>query len=337
MTSTSEAALGRPDKATSGRAPVALVTGSSRGLGRGIALELARAGFSIAIHYSGNEAAARASLDLCEAIAAEAEAVVTGAQTIVAEAFPPVAKARPGRRFEIFQCDLSDAGQRRKLAEAVFESFGTLDALVNNAGMAPRVRADILEASETSFEELIRTNVQGPYFLTQDIARRWLAAPLAAPATAKGTASGATLGAASPEASSKASASPLRPPVDCPLAGGRKVVFVTSISAETASVNRGDYCVSKAALSMAAKLWATRLAPEGIQAYEVRPGIMFTDMTSGVKAKYDALIAQGIVPQGRWGESADVGRAVRALLEGAFAFSAGGVFDVDGGFHISRL
>jgi len=127
------------------------------------------------------------------------------------------------------------------------------------------------------------------------------------------------------------------PPADCPLEGGRKVVFVTSISAETASVNRGDYCISKAALSMAAKLWAARLAPEGIQVYEVRPGIMFTDMTSGVKAKYDALIAQGIVPQGRWGTPEDVGKAVRALLAGSFPFSAGGVFDVDGGFHISRL
>ncbi len=265
------------------RPPVALVTGSSRGLGRGVALELARAGFSVAVHYSSNEAAARETLALCEAIANQAETVA-------------------GRRFEAFRCDLSDQAQRHALVADVFGSFGELDALVNNAGIAPRVRADIIDAPEESFEELMRTNVQGPFFLTQGVSRRWLASP-----------------------------------AECPLPGGRKVVFITSISAETASVNRGDYCMSKAALSMAAKLWAARLAPEGIQAYEVRPGIMFTDMTSGVKAKYDALIAQGIVPQGRWGTPEDVGKAVRALLEGAFSFSTGGVFDVDGGFHISRL
>lgn len=265
------------------RAPVALVTGSSRGLGRGIALELARAGFSVAIHYSSNEAAALETRSLCEDIAR-------------------MAPARPDRRYEIFQCDLHDSGQRRKLAAEVFERCGDLDALVNNAGMGPRIRADILEASEESFEEVLRTNVQGPYFLTQEVARRWLAAPGA-----------------------------------CPLEGGRKIVFITSISAETASVSRGDYCMSKAALSMAAKLWAVRLAPEGIQTFEVRPGIMLTDMTSGVKSKYDALLAQGLVPQGRWGEPEDVGKAVRALLEGSFPFSSGGIFDVDGGFHISRL
>ncbi|MDP3176379.1 MAG: 3-ketoacyl-ACP reductase [Spirochaetaceae bacterium] len=272
-----------PGPAQAKRPPIALVTGSSRGLGRGIALELTRSGFSVGIHYSGNYAAAKETLALCESIA-------VGAPTL------------PGRRIEVFRCDLSDSEQRRALAAEAFERFGALDALVNNAGMGPRARADLLDMSEESFEELIRTNVQGPVFLTQEVARRWLASR-----------------------------------ESCPLEGGRKIVFVTSISAETASINRGDYCMSKAALAMAAKLWAARLAPEGIQAYEVRPGIMLTDMTSGVKAKYDALIAQGIVPQGRWGEAADVGKAVRALLEGAFPFSAGGVFDVDGGFHISRL
>lgn len=260
------------------RMPVALVTGSSRGLGRGVALELARAGFSVAIHYSSNEDAARETVDLCRQASQHAG------------------------RFEAFRCDLSDPTQRHALAADVFGTFGDLDALVNNAGIAPRTRSDIVEASEESFEELMRTNVQGPYFLTQEVARRWLASPEAGP-----------------------------------LPGGRKLVFVTSISAVTASVMRGDYCMSKAALSMAAQLWAARLAPEGIQAYEVRPGIMLTDMTSGVKGKYDALIAEGIVPQGRWGMPGDVGKAVRALLEGAFAFSAGGIFDVDGGFHVSRL
>ncbi len=267
------------------RCPIALVTGSSRGLGRGIALELAAAGFSVAVHYAGNEEAARETLRLC------ADA---------AERFRPDRAPEP--RFEAFRADLSDPAARAALARDVFSAFGTLDALVNNAGMAPRIRADILDASEESFDELIATNVRGPYFLTRDVARLWLAGPR-----------------------------------DTPLPGGRKVVFVTSISAVTASVNRGDYCMSKAALSMAAKLWAARLAPEGIPVYEVRPGIMLTDMTSGVKEKYDALLARGLVPQGRWGTPEDTGKAVRALLEGAFPFSAGGIFDVDGGFHVSRL
>ena len=259
--------------------PVALVTGSSRGLGRGIAVELASHAFSVAIHYSGNEEAAKETLLLCQASA--------------------VSKTQ---RFQVFRCDVSDAAQRSALVEEVFSAFGSLDALVNNAGMGPRVRADILDASEASFEEVVRTNLQGPYFLTQGVARRWLAsgAPSALPQ-------------------------------------GYKIVFVTSISAVTASVGRGEYCVSKAGLSMAAQLWAARLAGSGIQVYELRPGIMETDMTKGVKGKYDAMIEQGVVPQGRWGYPDDVGKAVRSLLEGDFAFSTGNVFNVDGGFHISRL
>lgn len=259
--------------------PVALVTGSSRGLGRGIAKELAGHGFSVAIHYSGNEAAARETLSLCAA-----EAVFEN------------------QRFGVFRCDIADGAQRSALVEEVFSYFGSLDALVNNAGMGPRVRADILDAGEASFEEVLKTNLQGPYFLTQGVARRWLAG-------------------------NSASALP----------GGRKVVFVTSISAVTASIGRGEYCVSKAGLSMAAQLWAARLAGSGIQVYELRPGIMETDMTKGVKGKYDAMIEQGIVPQGRWGYPEDVGKAVRSLLLGDFAFSTGSVFNVDGGFHISRL
>ena len=290
-----------------GRRPVALVTGSSRGLGRGIAVELASAGFSVAVHYAGNEAAARETIYLCEAAASVRGGPFRrrepGSPGGAAAPKNPTSAGRPSpARFLAFRADLADPAARRALAEEVFSAYGTLDALVNNAGIAPRVRADILEASEESFQELMDTNVRGPYFLTQEVARRWTAGSR-----------------------------------DTPLSGGRKVVFVTSISAVTASVNRGDYCMSKAALSMAAKLWAARLAPEGIPVYEVRPGIMLTDMTSGVKEKYDALIARGLVPQGRWGTPEDVGRAVRALLEGAFPFSAGGIFDVDGGFHVSRL
>lgn len=276
-----------------GRVPIALVTGSSRGLGRGIALELARSGFSVAIHYSGNEAAALETARACREAATAA-----------------------GQEFDIFQADLSDPAARSRLAGEVFARFGTLDALVNNAGMGPRVREDIVYATEASFDEVLKTNLYGPYFLTQDIARRWLEGDNA-------TKNESVPGAALPEG--------------CPIPGGRKIVFVTSISSETISTARGEYCVSKAGLSMAAALWATRLAAEGIQVYEVRPGIMLTDMTSGVKGKYDALIGQGIVPQMRWGSPEDIGRAVRSLLTGDFAFSTGSVINVDGGFHLSRL
>jgi 3-oxoacyl-[acyl-carrier protein] reductase len=283
------------------RPPTALVTGSSRGLGRGIAVELAKYGFSVAVHYSGNEDAARETSSLCGA------AAISAAQ-----------------RFEVFRCDLASAAQRADLVEAVFSTYGTIDALVNNAGIGPLVRADILDASEESFEEVVRTNLQGPYFLTQAVARRWL---LDTGLTA----------AQKPSAAQTSSAAQPLTAAQTVIASGRKVVFVSSISAETASTRRGEYCVSKAGVAMAAQLWAARLAGEGIQVYEIRPGIMETDMTRGVKGKYDVMIADGIVPQMRWGLPEDVGAAVRSLLMGDFAFSTGNVFYVDGGFHISRL
>lgn len=264
-----------------GPPPVALVTGSSRGLGRGVALELASHGFSVAIHYSGNEAAAKETLALCGAAASSGD-----------------------QRFGVFHCDIADPAQRSALVDEVFSFFGSVDALVNNAGMGPRVRVDILEASEESFEEVLRTNLQGPYFLTQAVARRWLS------------------GGDIPQSA---------------LPQGHTIIFVTSISAATASIGRGEYCVSKAGLAMAAQLWAARLAGSGILVYELRPGIMETDMTKGVKEKYDAMIEEGVVPQRRWGYPADVGRAVRSLLEGDFAYSTGNIFNIDGGFQISRL
>jgi NAD(P)-dependent dehydrogenase (short-subunit alcohol dehydrogenase family) len=173
---------------------------------------------------------------------------------------------------------------------------------VNNAGVAPRVRADIADATEESFEELLRVNLQGPYFLTQAVVRHWL---------------------------------DRRPEPALP--GGHKVVFITSISADTASVNRGDYCISKAGLAMAAQLWAVRLAKEGISVVEVRPGLMATDMTAVSKKKYDQLIAGGLVPQGRWGTAEDVGLAVRSVIAGNLPFSTGSVITVDGGLHVRRL
>lgn len=259
--------------------PAVLVTGASRGLGRGIALALAEAGFSVAINYAQNRKAAEETEVTCKTIAPS-----------------------PEQQFEILQADIGKQEDRERLVQEAWTKFGSLDALVNNAGMAPRVRADILEASEESFEELLRVNLQGPYFLTQQVAKRWVKEHPA-----------------------------------CRIPSGFKVVFVTSTSADTVSLNRGEYCISKAGLAMAVQLWAARLGEEGIQVYEIRPGIMATDMTTPVKERYDALIAQGVVPQKRWGTPEDVGQAVRSLVKGDFAYSTGSVIHCDGGFHISRL
>jgi NAD(P)-dependent dehydrogenase (short-subunit alcohol dehydrogenase family) len=261
-------------------APVVLVTGASRGLGRGIALQLAREGFSVAVNYVRNRGRAEETLELCRSVASG----------------PDV------QRFAALQGDVGVGAQRKSLVKATLREFGRIDALVNNAGIAPRVRADITEASEESFDELIRNNLKGPYFLTQAVVRHWLEEK---PRTL--------------------------------LPGGFKIVFVTSISANTASISRGDYCISKAGLSMAAQLWAVRLAGEGIQVVELRPGIMATDMTSAVREKYDRLIAEGLVPEGRWGLPEDVGAAAAAVIRGDLPFTTGSVIDVDGGFHLRRL
>jgi NAD(P)-dependent dehydrogenase (short-subunit alcohol dehydrogenase family) len=259
--------------------PVLLVTGASRGLGRGVAIEAAAQGLSVAVNFATNRDAAEETIALCRRAAPSA-----------------------AQQFVAIGADIGRREDRERLVDETLAGFGRLDALVNNAGIAPRVRADITEATEESFEEILRTNLQGPYFLTQRVARHWL---------------------------------DKRYPAALP--GGFKIIYVTSISAATASVNRGDYCISKAGLAMASKLWSARLAAEGVQVLELRPGIMATDMTAGVKAKYDALIADGLVPQRRWGTPEDVGRAVRAILAGGFPFSTGEVIYLDGGFHISRL
>jgi NAD(P)-dependent dehydrogenase (short-subunit alcohol dehydrogenase family) len=258
---------------------VVLVTGASRGLGRGIAESLAQDGLSVAIHYASNQAAAKQTAAACRKLA-----------------------RRAAQKFVLVGGNVASADDRRRILAETLAGFGRLDALVNNAGMAPRARADILEATEESFDELIAVNLKGPYFLSQAVARHWL---------------------------QHRDQSRLR--------GGYKLVFVSSVSAYMASVNRGEYCVSKAGLAMATKLWATRLAGEGVQVFEVRPGIMATDMTAGVKEKYDRLIAEGLVPQGRWGSAEDVGLAVSALLSGRLPFSTGDVLNVDGGMHLQRL
>jgi 3-oxoacyl-[acyl-carrier protein] reductase len=242
--------------------PVAIVTGASRGIGRGIALELARTHRVVAT-YRGRRDAAESLRD------------ETGA--------------------EIVQCDIASREDRAALIEFTRERFGRLDLLVNNAGIAPRERRDVLEAGEESFDELLATNLKGPHFLAQ-IAARWMLEQ-----------------------------------------GAGRIVFVTSISSYTASINRAEYCVSKAGLSMSAAVFAARLAPHGILVFEVRPGVIRTDMIARVQQTYEEKIAGGLLPQRRMGEPADVARAVRAIADGLLDYCAGQVLDADGGFHLRTL
>jgi 3-oxoacyl-[acyl-carrier protein] reductase len=250
---------------------VALVTGGTRGIGLGVARALARDGWSLA---------------LCG----------LRSRNHVVDVIDELAAA--GGDVQYWPADIGSASDRTQLVASVVAHFGTLHALVNNAGRAPRVRADLLAATEESFEEVVRTNLQGPYFLTQAVARLLVQQQDDAP---------------------------------------RTIVFVTSVSAEMATPHRGEYCVSKAGLSMAAKLFALRLAPDRIPVYEVRPGVIATDMTAGVKEMYDKRIGEGLIPEARWGQPEDVGRTVAALLRGDIAYATGTVFNVDGGLSIPRL
>jgi 3-oxoacyl-[acyl-carrier protein] reductase len=263
--------------------PVGLITGASRGIGRGIALELATLGYDLVINYARQASAARQTATDCVSTAGAAGKDI---------------------RAEVCQADIASSADRGKLIQFTKEKLGRLDLLVNNAGVAPEVRADILEASEESFDRLIAINVKGPYFLTQ-LAANWMIEQRGA----------------------GAAAIPFRP----------KIITISSISAYAASVNRGDYCVSKAALAMLTSLYAARLAEHGIQVYEIRPGVMRTDMTAPVKEKYDQLIADGLTPIKRWGTPEDVGKAVAAIAQDLLPFSTGEVINVDGGFHLRRL
>jgi len=242
--------------------PTAIVTGGSRGIGRAVAVELAKTHQVIATY--------RGRLDAAESLRAE-----TGC--------------------EIFQCDVGSHDDRAALMAFAHERFGQLDLLVNNAGMAPRERRDLLEATEESFDELIATNLKGPHFLTQQAAR-WMSER-----------------------------------------GDGRIIFVTSISSYTASVNRGEYCISKAGLSMSVALYAQRLAEVGIKVFEIRPGIIRTDMIAKVEKVYDDKIANGLLPQRRMGEGADIAKAVRGIADGLLDYSTGQVLNVDGGFHLRSL
>jgi len=254
---------------------VALVTGGARGIGWGAALALAREGFDLALCGTRPEQQAG------DAVGALRDA---GADAVYSRA------------------DISVAAERAALLERVRARFGALHVLVNNAGVAPDVRADLLDASEASFERVLRINLQGPYFLTQAVAR-WMVE---------------------------------QHQTDASFAGC--IISIGSVSAEVASVNRGEYCVSKAGVSMMTRLFASRLGAFGIPVYEIRPGIIRTDMTAGVAAHYDARIAESeLLIQKRWGEAGDVGRAVAMLARGDLPYSTGQVICVDGGLSVQRL
>ena len=251
---------------------VALVTGGRRGIGLGIVKALAVEGYAIA--FCG--------------VSAQADAATTEISDLGVEVL-------------YVQADISSAADRQILIDAVRDKFGRLDVLVNNAGVAPDVRDDILDAGEESFERLMSTNLQGPYFLTQ-LTANWMIEQKQADDAFRGT-----------------------------------IVFITSISATVASVSRGEYCISKSGLAMAVKLYAARMAEYGVMVYEVRPGVVATDMTSTVKEKYDTLIAEGLFLQPRWGEPEDVGKAVAMLSRGDLAYSTGQVIMVDGGHQLQIL
>lgn len=293
-------------------APAVLVTGASRGLGRGIAVELAAAGYSVAVNYRSNADAAAETLRLCE------EAASRSAETAAGNGAPE-GNAPP--RFTAVQGDVALAEDRHRMVDETLAAFGGIYGLVNNAGISPRERNDITVATEESFQEVLQTNLTGPYFLTQLVVQHWLAE---SEDRGEAAAAGGDQG--------RRGIGDQEPPDP-----RHHIVFVTSISAATASINRGEYCVSKAGAAMAAELWATRLAPEGINVYEVRPGIMETDMTSGVHEKYSRLIGEGLVPQRRWGRPRDLGRICRGIMDNDLAFSTGAVIYSDGGFNISTL
>ena len=253
---------------------VALVTGGSRGIGFGIARALARLGFDLAINGMRPEEQVADALE---------ELRTLGADLLYT----------PG--------DIGSAESRASMLAAVRAHFGRLNWLVNNAGVAPRQRLDLLETSEESFDHVVGTNLRGAFFLSQ-AAARWMVEQKQA---------------------------------DAGFAGG--IINVSSISATVVSVNRGEYCIAKAGLSMATQLFAARLGEFGLPVYEVRPGITRTDMTAGVTDKYDKLIADGLCVTRRWGEPEDVGRAVAALARGDFPYSTGQVIMVDGGLTLPRL
>jgi NAD(P)-dependent dehydrogenase (short-subunit alcohol dehydrogenase family) len=249
-----------------------MVTGGSRGIGRGIACALGRLGLELVVNYRSDQAAAEETIEL--ALAAGA----SGARAI--------------------RADVSDVGEGARLIDAVMEQSGRIDVLVNNAGVAPRERLDLLETTPQSWDDVLATNLRGPFFLTQRAAKAMLECRAAG------------------------------------LPGDRQIHFIGSISSVFVSVRRGEYCVSKAGLSMVAQLFAVRLAGEGIRVFDIRPGLIATDMTEPVRREYERRLAEGLAPINRWGTPEDVGQVVAALVAGHLPYATGNVLEVDGGLHL---
>lgn len=252
----------------------ALVTGGTRGIGLGIAVELSKMGYAMVVNGVREE-------------------------TEVLQALDQIRQA--GGRVRYVRGDLSNANERKKLAVDALGMTGQLNLLVNNAGVAPAVRTDLLETTEESFDRVLGINLRGAFFLTQLIARHMIEMKKADPGC---------------EAS---------------------IINISSVSATVASTQRGEYCISKAGMSMSTRLWAVRLGEFGIPVYEIQPGIIETDMTGPVKEKYTRLIGEGLCVQKRWGTPGDVGKTVAALAAGAMPYSTGQVIMVDGGLTIPRL
>ena len=256
---------------------IGLITGAGRGIGRGIAIELAKSGFNIA------------GLDIEFDPRNEKEGL-----------FEVKSKVEElNREFLPVECDISKLDDHKNVVDEVIGRFGKIDLLVNNAGVAPLERLDILETNTGSYDRLMNINLRAPFFLTQLVSKKMI----------------------------KAGSEDYNP----------IIIFITSVSATVSSTNRAEYCISKAGLSMAAKIFADRLADSGIKVFEIRPGIIKTEMTAKVKDKYDKLISEGLIPQNRWGLPEDVGKAVAGIAQGNFNYSTGMVFEVSGGMNIQSL
>lgn len=254
--------------------PTAIVTGAGRGIGRGIALALAERGWNVVVNYRGNQ-------DAAQETAANVESA--------------------GGKALVVQANVGDGADRERLVDETLATYGAINLLVNNAGIGPRERLDLLQTTESSYDEVMNVNLKGAFFLTQRVAKEMVAA------------------------------------LEAERIESAHIVNIGSISAYTSSLNRGEYCISKAGMTMMTMLFADRLAEHGINVYEIRPGIVATDLTSGVKDKYDELIGGGLTPIERWGQPEDVARAVVAIAEGYLPFSTGEIINVDGGFHMKRL
>ncbi len=252
----------------------AIITGSGRGIGRGIAIQLAKSGWNIIVNDVHDPQPPAETLGLVRSEGSDGATIMA---------------------------DITSAVDRERLVSETLEAFGRIDLLVNNAGIGPRQRLDILEITEESMDEVLKVNLIGPFFLTQLVARKMIEL------------------------------------VDQKIIENPKIVNIGSISAFTSSTSRAEYCISKAGVAMVTLLYADRLAAQGINVYEIRPGIIETPMTSGVKDKYDKLIAEGITPIKRWGQPVDIGKAIVCIAEDYLPFSTGQVINVDGGFHIHRL